>query len=62
MSVKTNMPCTNGGTCVDTHGSYKCLGPNGLTGRNCERLVSRWYSREQTAWRSLFDSVTKMEK
>lgn len=29
-------PCLNGGTCLDSYGTYKCTCPHGYTGINCQ--------------------------
>lgn len=31
------LPCRNGGTCTDLHGSYKCDCQLGYNGQNCEK-------------------------
>lgn len=31
------LPCRNGGTCTDLHGSYKCDCRLGYNGQNCEK-------------------------
>ena len=33
----TNFPCSNGGTCTNTVGSYTCQCVTGYTGTNCEQ-------------------------
>ncbi|XP_076397846.1 terribly reduced optic lobes isoform X10 [Megachile rotundata] len=37
------LPCRNGGTCTDLHGSYKCDCRLGYNGQNCEKLAEITY-------------------
>ncbi|PBC30144.1 Basement membrane-specific heparan sulfate proteoglycan core protein [Apis cerana cerana] len=37
------LPCRNGGTCTDLHGSYKCDCQLGYNGQNCEKLAEITY-------------------
>ena len=31
----THTPCKNGGTCINSHGGYRCICVNGWTGPDC---------------------------
>ncbi|XP_050492351.1 basement membrane-specific heparan sulfate proteoglycan core protein-like isoform X7 [Bombus huntii] len=58
------LPCRNGGTCTDLHGSYKCDCRLGYNGQNCEKLAEVTYdvAFRGDGWLELDKSVMAHEE
>ncbi|XP_060829423.1 basement membrane-specific heparan sulfate proteoglycan core protein-like isoform X3 [Bombus pascuorum] len=58
------LPCRNGGTCTDLHGSYKCDCRLGYNGQNCEKLAEVTYdvAFRGDGWLELDKSVMTHEE
>ncbi|CAK9827038.1 Basement membrane-specific heparan sulfate proteoglycan core protein [Anthophora retusa] len=58
------LPCRNGGTCTDLHGSYKCDCQLGYNGQNCEKLAEITYdvAFRGNGWLELNKSVMTHEE
>ncbi|XP_043603067.1 basement membrane-specific heparan sulfate proteoglycan core protein-like isoform X2 [Bombus pyrosoma] len=58
------LPCRNGGTCTDLHGSYKCDCRLGYNGQNCEKLAEITYdvAFRGDGWLELDKSVMTHEE
>ncbi|XP_066593540.1 basement membrane-specific heparan sulfate proteoglycan core protein [Prorops nasuta] len=58
------VPCRNGGTCTDMHGSYKCDCRLGFNGINCEKLAEVSYdvAFRGDGWLELDRSVMSHEE
>uniref|UniRef100_A0A8C9TKS1 EGF-like domain-containing protein n=1 Tax=Scleropages formosus TaxID=113540 RepID=A0A8C9TKS1_SCLFO len=50
-------PCSNGGQCKNTYGSYKCSCSRGFGGRLCELKVEVQHELVSSSWENILQEV-----